>query len=109
MRTETQHSLSRFIEQLKTSFIMEKKNFLNPQELFNTMREIRRQANDNIIALMKANNLTYVHTDVDVCADADCDICCCHIFDNKTGGEYISTVQGVRLTATDKLEIRLVV
>lgn len=83
---------------------MENKKFLNPQELFNTMREIRRQANDNLIALMKANNLTYVHTDVDVCSDADCDICCCHIFDNKTGGEYIATVQGVRLTANDKLE-----
>ena len=26
---------------------MEKKNFLNPQELFNSLREMRRQAKEN--------------------------------------------------------------
>lgn len=83
---------------------MENKKFLNPQELFNAMREVCRQANDNLIALMKANNLTYVHTDVDVCSDADCDTCCCHVYDDKIDCEWVGLVQGVRLTANDKLE-----
>ena len=83
---------------------MEKKNFLNPQELFNGLIEMRRQAKENLIALMKANDLTYVHTDVDVCSDANCDACYCHVYDNKVDVEWVPTVQGVRLTSDDKLE-----
>ena len=83
---------------------MEKKNFLNPQELFNGLIEMRRQAKENLIALMKANDLTYVHTDVDVCSDASCDACYCHVYDNKVDVEWVPTVQGVRLTSDDKLE-----
>ena len=41
---------------------MEKKIFLNPQELTNDLSEMRRQAKENLIALMKENNLTYVHS-----------------------------------------------
>ena len=83
---------------------MEKKNFLNPQELFNGLSEMRRQAKENLIALMKENNLTYVHTDVDVCGDADCDACCCHVYDDKAECEFVAYVQGVRLTDDNKLE-----
>ena len=83
---------------------MEKKNFLNPQELYNGLNEIRRQAKENLIALMKANDLTYVHTDIDVCSDANCDTCYCHVYDNKVDVEWVPSVQGVRLTADDKLE-----
>ena len=83
---------------------MEKKNFLNPQELFNSMSELRRKAKDNLVALMKANNLTYVHTDADVCFDADCDTCYCHVYDDKIDCEWVGLVQGVRLTSGDKLE-----
>ena len=83
---------------------MEKKNFLNPQELFNGLSEMRRQAKENLIALMKENNLDYVHTDVDVCGDADCDACCCHVYDDKAECEFVAYVQGVRLTDDNKLE-----
>ena len=83
---------------------MEKKNFLNPQELFNNLSEMRRQAKESLIALMKENNLDYVHTDVDVCGDADCDACCCHVYDDKAECEFVAYVQGVRLTDDNKLE-----
>ena len=83
---------------------MEKKNFLNPQELFNDLSEMRRQAKESLIALMKENNLDYVHTDVDVCGDADCDGCCCHVYDDKAECEFVAYVQGVRLTDDNKLE-----
>ena len=82
---------------------MEKKNFLNPQELFNALKEMRRQAKENLIALMKENNLTYVHTDVDVCGDANCDTCCGHGYDYNVDCEYVASVQGVSLT-DDKLK-----
>ena len=83
---------------------MEKKNFLKPQELFNDLSEMRRQAKESLIALMKENNLDYVHTDVDVCGDADCDACCCHVYDDKAECEFVTYVQGVRLTDDNKLE-----
>ena len=83
---------------------MEKKNFLKPQELFDNLSEMRRQAKESLIALMKENNLDYVHTDVDVCGDADCDACCCHVYDDKAECEYVAYVQGVRLTDDNKLE-----
>ena len=83
---------------------MEKKNFLNPQELFDNLSEMRRQAKESLIALMKENNLDYVHTDVDVCGDADCDGCCCHVYDDKAECEFVAYVQGVRLTDDNKLE-----
>ena len=83
---------------------MEKKNFLNPQELFDNLSEMRRQAKESLIALMKENNLDYVHTDVDVCGDADCDACCCHVYDDKAECEFVAYVQGVRLTDDNKLE-----
>ena len=83
---------------------MEKKNFLNPQELFNALKEMRRQAKENLIALMKDNNLDYVHTDVDVCSECDCDTCYCHVYDYNVDCEYVASVQGVRITAEDKLE-----
>ena len=83
---------------------MEKKNFLKPQELFNDLSEMRRQAKESLIALMKENNLDYVHTDVDVCGDADCDGCCCHVYDDKAECEFVAYVQGVRLTDDNKLE-----
>ena len=83
---------------------MEKKNFLNPQELFDNLSEMRRQAKENLIALMKENNLDYIHTDVDVCGDADCDACCCHVYDDKARCEFVAYVQGVRLTDDNKLE-----
>ena len=82
---------------------MEKKNFLNPQELFNGLSEMRRQAKETLIALMKENNLTYVHTDVDVCGDANCDTCCCHVYDYNVDCEYVASVQGVRLNDDGKL------
>ena len=82
---------------------MEKKNFLNPQELFNALKEMRRQAKENLIALMKENDLTYVHTDVDVCSDCDCDGCYCHVYDYNVDCEYVASVQGVSL-ADDKLK-----
>ena len=83
---------------------MEKKNFLIPQELFNSLRDMRQQVKENLIGLMKANNLTYVHTDVDVCSDANCETCYCRVYDREIGCEFVSSVQGVRLTADDKLE-----
>ena len=83
---------------------MEKKNFLNPQELFDNLSEMRRKAKESLIALMKENNLDYVHTDVDVCGDADCDACCCHVYDDKAECEFVAYVQGVRLTDDNKLE-----
>ena len=83
---------------------MEKKNFLNPQELFDDLSEMRCQAKESLIALMKENNLDYVHTDVDVCGDADCDACCCHVYDDKAECEFVAYVQGVRLTDDNKLE-----
>ena len=83
---------------------MEKKNFLKPQELFGNLSEMRSQAKESLIALMKENNLDYVHTDVDVCGDADCDACCCHVYDDKAECEFVAYVQGVRLTDDDKLE-----
>ena len=83
---------------------MEKKNFLNPQELFDNLSEMRCQAKESLIALMKENNLDYVHTDVDVCGDADCDACCCHVYDDKAECEFVAYVQGVRLTDDNKLE-----
>ena len=83
---------------------MEKKNFLKPQELFGNLSEMRRQAKESLIALMKENNLDYVHTDVDVCGDADCDACCCHVYDDKAECEFVAYVQGVRLTDDNKLE-----
>ena len=83
---------------------MEKKNFLNPQELFDNLSEMRRQVKESLIALMKENNLDYVHTDVDVCGDADCDACCCHVYDDKAECEFVAYVQGVRLTDDNKLE-----
>ena len=83
---------------------MEKKNFLKPQELFGNLSEMRRQAKESLIALMKENNLDYVHTDVDVCGDADCDTCCCHVYDDKAECEFVAYVQGVRLTDDNKLE-----
>lgn len=83
---------------------MEKKNFLNPQELFDNLSEMRRQAKESLIALMKENNLDYIHTDVDVCGDADCDGCCCHVYDDKAECEFVAYVQGVRLTDDNKLE-----
>ena len=83
---------------------MEKKNFLKPQELFDNLSEMRRQAKESLIALMKENNLDYVHTDVDVCGDADCDGCCCHVYDDKAECEFVAYVQGVRLTDDNKLE-----
>ena len=83
---------------------MEKKNFLNPHEMFNGLKEIRRQAKENLIALMKANDLTYIHMNGDVCSDANCDTCYCHVYDNKVDVEWVPSVQGVRLTADDKLE-----
>ena len=83
---------------------MEKKNFLKPQELFDNLSEMRRQAKESLIALMKENNLDYVHTDVDVCGDADCDACCCHVYDDKAECEFVAYVQGVRLTDDNKLE-----
>ena len=82
---------------------MEKKNFLNPQELFSALKEMRRQAKENLITLMKENNLDYVHTDVDVCGDANCDTCCCHVYDYNVDCEYVASVQGVSL-ADDKLK-----
>ena len=83
---------------------MEKKNFLKPQELFGNLSEMCRQAKESLIALMKENNLDYVHTDVDVCGDADCDACCCHVYDDKAECEFVAYVQGVRLTDDNKLE-----
>ena len=83
---------------------MEKKNFLNPQEVFDNLSEMRRQAKESLIALMKENNLDYVHTDVDVCGDADCDGCCCHVYDDKAECEFVAYVEGVRLTDDNKLE-----
>ena len=83
---------------------MEKKNFLKPQELFDNLSEMRRQAKESLIALMKENNLDYIHTDVDVCGDADCDACCCHVYDDKAECEFVAYVQGVRLTDDNKLE-----
>ena len=83
---------------------MEKKNFLKPQELFDNLSEMRRQVKESLIALMKENNLDYVHTDVDVCGDADCDACCCHVYDDKAECEFVAYVQGVRLTDDNKLE-----
>ena len=83
---------------------MEKKNFLKPQELFDNLSEMRCQAKESLIALMKENNLDYVHTDVDVCGDADCDACCCHVYDDKAECEFVAYVQGVRLTDDNKLE-----
>ena len=65
---------------------------------------MRRQAKESLIALMKENNLDYVHTDVDVCGDADCDACCCHVYDDKAECEFVAYVQGVRLTDDNKLE-----
>ena len=53
---------------------------------------------------MSENNLTYVHTDVDVCSDANCETCYCRVYDREIGCERIVLVQGVRLTADDKLE-----
>ena len=82
---------------------MEKKNFLNPQELFNALKEMRRQAKENLITLMKENNLDYVHTDVDVCSDANCDTCYCHVYDYNVDCEYVAPVQGVSLI-DDKLK-----
>ena len=82
---------------------MEKKNFLKPQELFDNLSEMRSQAKESLIALMKENNLDYVHTDVDVCGDADCDACCCHVYDDKAECEFVAYVQGVRLTDDNKL------
>ena len=82
---------------------MEKKIFLNPQELFNALKEMRCQAKENLIALMKEHNLTYVHTDVDVCGDANCDTCCCHVYDYNVDCEYVASVQGVILVE-DKLK-----
>ena len=83
---------------------MEKKNFLKPQELFDNLSEMRSQAKESLIALMKENNLDYIHTDVDVCGDADCDACCCHVYDDKAECEFVAYVQGVRLTDDNKLE-----
>lgn len=83
---------------------MKQKNFLNPQELFDNLSEMRRQAKESLIALMKENNLDYIHTDVDVCGDADCDACCCHVYDDKAECEFVAYVQGVRLTDDNKLE-----
>ena len=83
---------------------MEKKNFLKPQELFDNLSEMRSQAKESLIALMKENNLDDVHTDVDVCGDADCDACCCHVYDDKAECEFVAYVQGVRLTDDNKLE-----
>lgn len=83
---------------------MKKKNFLNPQELFDNLSEMRSQAKESLIALMKENNLDYIHTDVDVCGDADCDACCCHVYDDKAECEFVAYVQGVRLTDDNKLE-----
>ena len=83
---------------------MEKKNFLKPQELFGNLSEMRRQAKESLIALMKENNLDYVHTDVDVCRDADCDACCCHVYDDTAECEFVAYVQGERLTDDNKLE-----
>ena len=83
---------------------MENKKFLNPQELVNKMSEIRNQAKESIISIMKANNLTYVHTCVDVCSDANCETCCCHVYDDKTGCEWMVPVYHVHLTDDDKLE-----
>ena len=54
---------------------------------------------------MKENNLDYIHTDVDVCGDADCDACCCHVYDDKAECEFVAYVQGVRLTDDGKLEV----
>ena len=68
------------------------------------MSEMRSQAKESLIALMKENNLDYVHTDVDVCGDADCDACCCHVYDDKAECEFVAYVQGVRLTDDNKLE-----
>ena len=82
---------------------MEKKNFLNPQELLNALKEMTRQAKENLIALMKENNLDYVHTDVDVCSDCDCDGCYCHVYDDLSDYEWVAIVQGVSLT-DDKLK-----
>ena len=82
---------------------MEKKNFLNPQEMFDALKEMRRQTKENLIALMKENDLNYVHTDVDVCSDCDCDGCCCHVYDYNVDCEYVASVQGVSLT-DDKLK-----
>ena len=53
---------------------------------------------------MKENNLTYVHTDVEVCSDAYCETCYCHVYDREIECEWIVLVQGVRLIADDKLE-----
>ena len=83
---------------------MEKKNFLNPQELFNNLREMRRQAKENLIALMKENNLDYVHTDIDVLSEVNCNHCYCHVYNSKIGCMLMVSVQGVRLTADDKLK-----
>lgn len=82
---------------------MEKKNFLNPQELANDLSEMHRKAKENLIALMKENNLTYVHTDVDVCGGAKCDTCYCHVYDYNVDCVYVAAVQGVSL-ADDKLK-----
>ena len=68
------------------------------------MSEMRRQVKENLIGFIKENNLTYVHTDVDVCSDANCETCYCHVYDREIGCERIVLVQGVRLTADDKLE-----
>ena len=82
---------------------MEKKNFLKPQELFNGLSEMRRQAKENLITLMKENDLDYVHTDVDVCGYANCDTCCCHVYDYNGDCEYVASVQSVNLI-DDKLK-----
>ena len=76
---------------------MEKKNFLNPQELFNALKEMRRQAKENLIALMKENNLDYVHTYVEVCSDCDCDGCYCHVYDDLADYEWVAIVQDNKL------------
>lgn len=83
---------------------MKKNNFLKPQELNNSMSEMRRQAKENLVALMKENNLNYVHTDVDVCSDADCDGCFCHVYDDLADYDWVAIVKGVRLTEDDKLK-----
>ena len=86
---------------------MEKKNFLNPQDLFNNLREMCRQSKENLIALMKENNLDYVHTDIDVLSEANCNHCYCHVYNSQIGCMLMVSVQGVRLTADDKLEFDL--
>ena len=82
---------------------MEKKNFLNPQELFNGLSEMRRQAKENLIASMQENNLDYVPPGAAECGDANCDTCYCHVYDYNVDCEYVASVQGVSLT-DDKLK-----